>query len=76
MNMVFILAHALKTLRHVFLSFSKLIQIISHIKLTTVRKIQLKPHSHIEIFLESEYSKPQIRIRTIFKSYPPHNSNP
>lgn len=38
-NMIFIISHALKSLRHVFLSFSKSINIISHIKLTTVRQI-------------------------------------
>lgn len=75
MKMIFILAHAIKSLRYVFLSFSKVITIIPQIKLTTVRKIKLKPHSHIATFLESEYPKPQIRIRTIFKRYPPHNSN-
>lgn len=37
-NVIFILAHALKLLRHMFLSFSKVIYIISHIKLTSERK--------------------------------------
>lgn len=73
-NMIFILSHALKSLRHVFLSFSKVVNIISHIKLTTVRKIKKTSLTHCHFFKANTLSHKSV-FQTIFKNYPPHNSN-